>query len=150
MVESINITSTRLPSTGEKSEAVSKASVITDSVSKAGPSNGSDQASRAVAAEVSSVISQSTEKRLDSLIAGNTEDFLKAAEQFIDASLPNKPPGTKLRIALDDSSGKFVYQGVDINTGDVVTQFPSEDILKLIAYNKGRDGVVTSLPDHAT
>ncbi len=137
MVESINITSTRLPSTGEKSEAVSKVSVITDSVSKAGSSNGSDQASRAV----SSVISQSTEKRLDSLISGNTGDFLKAAEKFIDASLPSKPPGTKLRIALDDSSGKFIYQGVDINTGDVVTQFPSEDILKLIAYNKGRDGV---------
>jgi len=141
MVEGINITSPRLSGAGEKSDAVPKAAIITNSASGIPSLNDSARVSQAAPANVSSVISQSAEKRLDSLISGNTGDFLKAAEKFIDASLPNKPPGTKLRIALDDSSGKFIYQGVDINTGDVVTQFPSEDILKLIAFSRERDGV---------
>ncbi|VAX05005.1 hypothetical protein MNBD_ALPHA03-1901 [hydrothermal vent metagenome] len=141
MVETNNITSPRLAAAGERSVAVPKASVVTDSDAGIQPSSDAGQESRAAPTSVLSVISQSAEKRLDSLISGSAGDFLKAAEKIIDASLPNKPPGTKLRIDLDDSSGKFIYQGVDINTGEVVTQFPSEDILKLIAYNKGRDGV---------
>ncbi len=141
MVEAINITSPRLSGVGEKSEAILKASVVTDTASGIQPSAAASQISPATSPAVSSVISQSAEKRLDSLISGNAGDFLKAAEQLIDASLPNKPPGTKLRIDLDDSSGKFIYQGVDINTGDVITQFPSEDILKMIAFSRERDGV---------
>ncbi len=140
MVEGINITSMGLSGASEK-RVVPKAAVITDKASEGQPSGDSGRDNRVEKTSVSSVISQSAEKRLDSLISGNAGDFLKSVEKIIDASLPNKPPGTKLRIALDDSSGKFIYQGVDINTGDVVTQFPSEEILKFIAFNRERDGV---------
>lgn len=41
-----------------------------------------------------------------------------------------------LRIAYDDDSGRFVYSGVDKETGDVVRQYPPEGILKLLAQNR--------------
>jgi len=138
MVDGININSPRLSGPGEKNEVVSKAAAESNSAPKIQKTQEVNQIQRA---DVSSVISKSAERRLDSLTSGNLGDFLKAAEKFIEASLPNKPPGTRLRIDLDDVSGRFVYQGVDINTGDVITQFPSEDILKLIAFNRERDGI---------
>ena len=41
-----------------------------------------------------------------------------------------------LRISFDKGSGRFVYFGVDKETGDVVSQYPSERVLKLLAENK--------------
>lgn len=41
-----------------------------------------------------------------------------------------------LRIAYDDDSGRFVYSGVDKETGDVVRQYPPEGVLKLLAQNR--------------
>ena len=55
--------------------------------------------------------------------------------------MPGKPPGTRLRIDLDDASGRFIYQGIDTATGDVVTQWPAEDILKFVAFNREREGI---------
>jgi flagellar protein FlaG len=90
---------------------------------------------------VSSAIAKSTEARLNALSTGNVKDYLQAAEKIISASLPSKPPGTKLRINLDDGSGRFVYQGIDVKTGDVVTQFPSDEVLKFVAFSRERAGL---------
>lgn len=140
MVDGINISSPPLPGTAEKREAVSKAPVVSGT-SQAKTAEVTIQAKANGPEGVSSSIAKSVDQRVSALISGNTSEFLQAAEKFIDASLPNKPPGTKLRIDLDSDSGRFVYKGVDIKTGDVVIQFPSEDILKLIAFNRERDGV---------
>lgn len=141
MVDGINNINPRLLGTGEKNEAVSKPVVVTDNRKTTQASQKATQISSAAQESVSSAIAKSAEKRLQSLSAGKLQDYIQAAEKFIDASLPSKPPGTKLRIDLDDGSGRFVYQGVDVNTGDVISQFPSEEILKFVAFNREREGV---------
>lgn len=140
MVDGINNISPRLPATGEikKTETKGDASV---NAPQSQPAKEPQQIRGEENNSVSSAILKSADKRIESLISGNVADFIQEAEKFIDASLPSQPPGTKLRIALDDGSGRFIYQGVDINTGDVVSQFPSEEILKFIAFNRERDGV---------
>lgn len=90
---------------------------------------------------VSSVIEKSADERLFALASGRIQDFLTAAEKLIDASLPSKPPGTRLRIDLDDETGRFVYKGIDIETGDVVNQFPADEILKYLSFMREREGL---------
>jgi len=141
MVDGINITSPRVPGSSEANATAVKSVVASDNRQKTQSPDESDQVKSAATDGVSSVISKSAEKRFTALSSANVLDFLQAAEKFIDASLPNKPPGTKLRINLDSDSGRFVYQGVDINTGDVITQFPSEDILRFVAFNRERGGL---------
>ncbi len=140
MVDGIDITNPRIPGTGEKSEAVSRPVVKVDSI-KTQTANDTGQIKSEASANISSAIAKTADRNFESLTSGNVLDFLKAAEKLIDASLPNKPPGTRLRINLDDGSGRFVYQGIDIKTGDVVTQFPSEDILKFVAFSREREGL---------
>lgn len=91
--------------------------------------------------DITDAISKAAEKRLTTLSAGSTADFLQAAEKLINASLPHQAPNTRLRINQDEETGRYVYQGIDVNTGDVITQFPAEEILKFLAYNLGQDGV---------
>lgn len=142
MVDGININSSRLSGHGEAEIAVPRPATISARTQAVPPlEEKTAPPPREVSDNASSMIGKSTEKRLVALSAGNTAYFLQVAEKFIDASLPNKPPGTKLRIDLDSDSGRFIYQGVDVKTGDVVVQFPSEEILKLIAFNRERDGV---------
>lgn len=140
MVDGINITNPRIPGTGEKSEAVSRPVVRIGNV-ETQTANDPGQIKSETPVNVSSAIAKVADKHFESLTSGNVLDFLKAAEKLIDASLPNKPPGTRLRINLDDGSGRFVYQGIDINTGDVVTQFPSEEILRFVAFSREREGL---------
>ncbi|WP_165777112.1 flagellar protein FlaG [Paremcibacter congregatus] len=102
---------------------------------------GPRQRDNSVKESVSSAISKAADKRLESLSAGSTQEYLQAAEKLINATLPSKPPGTKLRINLDDDSGRFVYQGVDVNTGDVITQFPAEEVLKFLSYIREKNGL---------
>ncbi len=140
MVDGINNISSRLPGTGEIRNTETNGDAYVNA-SKSQPAKEPQQVRGEENNSVSSAISKSAEKRLESLTTGNVSDFIQAAEKFINASLPSQPPGTKLRIGLDDGSGRFVYQGVDINTGDVVSQFPSEEILKFIAFNREREGL---------
>ncbi len=140
MVDGINITNPRIPGTGEKSEAVSRPVVRIGNV-ETQTANDPGQIKSEAPVNVSSAIAKVADRHFESLTSGNVLDFLKAAERFIDASLPNKPPGTRLRINLDDGSGRFVYQGIDINTGDVVTQFPSEEVLRFVAFSREREGL---------
>ncbi|VAW05327.1 hypothetical protein MNBD_ALPHA01-395 [hydrothermal vent metagenome] len=140
MVDGINIINSRIPGTGEKSEAVSRPVVKVDNI-KTQTANDPGQIKSETPVNVSSAIAKVADRHFESLTSGNVLDFLKAAEKLIDASLPNKPPGTRLRINLDDGSGRFVYQGIDINTGDVVTQFPSEEILRFVAFSREREGL---------
>lgn len=138
MVDGINNNTPRLPGTGEIRKTV-PSTTAADTVKKAQPTKDPNQISSDARKSVSSAIAKSAEERVASLTSGNLLDYLQAAEKFIDASLPNKPPGTKLRINIDNSSGRFVYQGIDVNTGDVISQFPSEEILKFVAFNRERE-----------
>jgi len=138
MVVGINNITPLLTGTGDVRATVPN-TVTPNSVKNTQPIKDTNQISSEVNKDGSSAISKSVEKRSLLLSSGNIGDFLTAAEKYIDASLPRKAPGTRLRITLDAGTGQFVYQGININTGDVVTQFPSEEILKFVAFNRERE-----------
>lgn len=73
--------------------------------------------------------------------SANTKDFAKLAENFINNNLPDQAPNTKLRIDQDDY-GNFIYQGVDVKSGEVVQQFPSDEVLNFISYYRDKEGIV--------
>lgn len=69
-------------------------------------------------------------------------DFVSQAEAILNKALSLKSANTKLSIAVDDESGLFVYKGIDKNSGEVVSQFPAEQVLALIAYYRKAEGLV--------
>jgi|TARA_R110002096_G_scaffold435927_1_gene664282 flagellar protein FlaG len=69
-------------------------------------------------------------------------DFVSQAEAILNKALSLKSADTKLSIAVDDESGLFVYKGIDKNSGEVVSQFPAEQVLALIAYYREAEGLV--------
>jgi len=139
MASGINISNPPLSGPGRTAGDAVKSVRIQKAASPEKPPENTSQVSHAVSGNVSSAIVKTVEKRVDVLISGNTTEFLNAAEKFINASLPGKPPGTRLRINLDKASGRFVYQGIDTKTGEVVTQFPAEEILKQLAFVRKRE-----------
>jgi len=69
-------------------------------------------------------------------------DFVSQAEVILNKALSLKSANTKLSIDVDNDSGLFVYKGVDKQSGEVVSQFPAEEILALIAYYREAEGLV--------
>ena len=70
-------------------------------------------------------------------------DPLEKAAELVEQFLPeeNTAPNTKLRIDRDESSGNFIYQSVDEETGEVIRQFPSEEILKVLSFYRELEGI---------
>jgi len=56
------------------------------------------------------------------------EALQAAVEQLIKKNLPTN---SKLQISQDKETGTFIYRSVDPNTGQVIKQWPSEQLLKL-------------------
>jgi uncharacterized FlaG/YvyC family protein len=52
----------------------------------------------------------------------------KAVENLIKKGLPSN---SKLQISQDKESGAFVYRSIDPDTGEVIRQWPPEQLLKL-------------------
>jgi hypothetical protein len=44
------------------------------------------------------------------------------------------PPDTRLSVALDSETGTFVYRSISEVDGDVVWQWPSEQVMRVIQY----------------
>jgi flagellar protein FlaG len=49
---------------------------------------------------------------------------------------------THLVIEKDDVNGGFIYKSIDRKTGEVIKQFPREDVLKAIARAKAAEGQI--------
>ena len=69
-------------------------------------------------------------------------DFVSQAEAILNKALSLKSANTKLSIDVDDETGLFIYRGIDKQSGEVVSQFPTEEILALIAYYREAEGIV--------
>ncbi len=69
-------------------------------------------------------------------------DFVSQAEAILNKALSLKSANTKLSIDVDDDTGLFVYKGIDKQSGEVVSQFPAEEILALIASYREAEGIV--------
>ena len=60
--------------------------------------------------------------------AQRVEVLESAVEKLIRRSLPSN---SKLQIEQDKETGTFIYRSIDAETGEVLRQWPSEQLLKL-------------------
>lgn len=76
-------------------------------------------------------------------IVDETQDPLLKAAKLVEKFMPTEDtaPNTKLRIDRDESSGDFIYQSVDEESGEVITQFPTEQILKILSFYREAEGI---------
>lgn len=51
-------------------------------------------------------------------------------------------PARELRVSRDEESARFVYTSVDIESGEVIRQFPPEEILRLVRAVREAAGLV--------
>ena|SRR3982074_2279745 len=67
------------------------------------------------------------------------EVLQEAVAKLIKKSLP---PNSKLQIEQDKTSGTFIYRSIDPDTGEVLSQWPSEKLLELRHFLSQMDGVL--------
>lgn len=71
------------------------------------------------------------------------QDPFERAAETLEAFLPqaDQIPNTRLRIDLDDDTGQFIYQSIDRDSGEVVRQFPPEDLLNVLSAFRDVEGL---------
>lgn len=67
------------------------------------------------------------------------EDFIN---DLLSTLITDATDNRRLRIEEDETSGLFIYQFVDEKSGEIVEQFPAEEILKLITRIRKAEGIV--------
>jgi len=60
--------------------------------------------------------------------------------------VPQELPNTRLQIEHDENTGLFVYKSVNADSGEIVRQYPAEEILRFISFYREREGVIVD--DH--
>lgn len=70
--------------------------------------------------------------------AVNLEDLARELERYVPKGIPN----SRLQIEQDDASGLFIYRSVDRRSGEVLKQYPTEEMLKFISFYREREGLV--------
>lgn len=80
----------------------------------------------------------------DAKTTGSNEDPLALAAEVLEEFIPEieQTPNTRLRIDKDDETGRFIYYNVDNDSGEVVRQFPPENILKFLSYYRDPEGLI--------
>jgi len=67
-------------------------------------------------------------------------EVLQAAiEKLIRKSLP---ANSKLQIERDKETGAFIYRSIDTETGEIIRQWPPEQLLKLREYMAQMEGML--------
>jgi flagellar protein FlaG len=68
---------------------------------------------------------------------------LLALQATVEKLLKKALPGnSKLQIVRDKDTGSFIYRSVDPETGDVIAQYPSEQIIKLRSHMRDMEGML--------
>jgi uncharacterized FlaG/YvyC family protein len=67
------------------------------------------------------------------------EVLQEAVAKLIKKSMP---PNSKLQIEQDKTSGTFIYRSIDPDTGEVLSQWPSEKMVELRDYLTQMEGVL--------
>ena len=71
--------------------------------------------------------------------AQRVEVLEAAVEKLIRRSLPTN---SKLQIEQDKETGTFIYRSIDAETGEVIRQWPSEQLLKLREHLAEMEGML--------
>jgi flagellar protein FlaG len=69
-------------------------------------------------------------------VAAVREDALTETYKLSEAAESRLTANTHLQLSVDDSTGQVIGRIVDLESGDVVKQIPSDEMLKLIARTK--------------
>lgn len=64
------------------------------------------------------------------------------AEELLNRLLSSELGQSRLRINRHDAAGRYVYESIDKRSGEVVKQFPTEEILEVLAYYREAQGLV--------
>ena len=67
---------------------------------------------------------------------------LDTVAEVIESYVPQNLPNTQLKIDHDAKADLFVYKAVDRDSGEVIRQYPADDILRFIAFYREREGLV--------
>ena len=80
----------------------------------------------------------------EGLIPDLTRDPLEQAAELLEEFIPEveQVANTSLRIDKDEETGRFVYFSIDDESGEVVRQFPPENILEFLSYYRGLEGLL--------
>lgn len=70
--------------------------------------------------------------------AVNLEDIARELDRYV----PKEIPSSRLQIEHDDASGLFIYRSVDQRSGEVLKQYPTEEMVKFISFYREREGLV--------
>jgi uncharacterized FlaG/YvyC family protein len=70
------------------------------------------------------------------------EDTMTAFESMIDRYVPKDRPNTRLQIEHDKTTGLFIYRSVDKDSGEVLRQYPADEVLRFISYYRESEGLV--------
>jgi len=78
-----------------------------------------------------------------SAVAADEASPLERAAEALQKFLPEEEqtPNTRLRIDKDDETGRFIYQNVDAESGEVIKQFPPESILEFLSFYRDVAGL---------
>lgn len=70
-------------------------------------------------------------------------DSAKQLEQALNERISQfLSTNTRLQIDRDHDTGRFVYKAIDSQTGELKTQFPAEEVLRMLAFFKELDGLL--------
>lgn len=69
-------------------------------------------------------------------------DAVRAAEETLNGLLADMlPPDARLIIEYDQAANRFVYKSVDRETGEVLHQWPPEEVMRKLAYLREISGL---------
>ncbi len=66
---------------------------------------------------------------------------LEQVARAIEDIIP-EDPNTRLRIDRDEETGRFIYQNIDTESGEVISQFPLESILDIVSQFRDLEGLI--------
>lgn len=78
----------------------------------------------------------------DSGLSATLERVAQVLDDFVPGGDGDDEVSTSLKISQDSDSGRFVYKSVDDETGEVVRQFPPEEILNFISRFRDAAGLL--------
>ena len=89
------------------------------------------------------VVGNDREER-ESLTPDLSRDPFEQAAELLEEFIPEveQVANTSLRIDKDEETGRFVYFSIDDESGEVVRQFPPENILEFLSYYRGLEGLL--------
>lgn len=78
----------------------------------------------------------------DSGLSATLERVAQVLDDFVPGGGDGGEVSTSLKVSQDSESGRFVYKSVDDRTGEVVRQFPPEEILNFISRFRDAAGLL--------